>query len=132
MNEDDEVAAWIQAELDKEESIRKEGALRGARGEINAKVADSISASTSLDGILAERHKTHGDYTHQADVCQRLKRIIHSNTGLNKNPLTATQLDALEMIAMKMSRIVTGDPSHKDSWLDIAGYATLVANRIYK
>lgn len=89
-------------------------------------------AGRSVEEILLERRKTHGDYTHQADVCQRLKRIIHSNTGLNKNPLTATQLDALEMIAMKMSRIVTGDPNHKDSWVDIAGYATLVADRIVK
>ena len=130
MNEDDEVAAWIQAELDKEESIRKEGALRGARGEINAKVADSISASTSLDGILAERGKTHGDYLVQASVCQELKRIVRE--GPKWVNMEDHQRDSIEMILMKISRVVTGDPSHKDSWLDIAGYATLVANRIDK
>ena len=34
------------------------------------------------------------------------------------------------MIAVKISRILTGDPSHADNWHDIAGYATLVERRL--
>jgi hypothetical protein len=34
------------------------------------------------------------------------------------------------MICHKMARIMNGDPNYVDSWADIAGYATLVANRL--
>ena len=34
------------------------------------------------------------------------------------------------MIAMKMARIVCGNPYHKDSWDDIAGYATLISKEL--
>lgn len=140
MDENDEVNAWIEEQYAHKNAMRKDleafgvdpmtGGDWSEKGVYPEGHVTYTPDQTALPTILAERHKSHGDYTHQADVCQRLKRIIHSNTGLNKNPLTSTQLDALEMIAMKMSRIVAGDPNHKDSWVDIAGYATLVADRI--
>jgi hypothetical protein len=34
------------------------------------------------------------------------------------------------MILHKIARIVNGDPNWSDSWRDIAGYATLVADRL--
>lgn len=34
--------------------------------------------------------------------------------------------EALEMIQTKVGRILTGDPTHRDSWHDIAGYAVLI------
>jgi hypothetical protein len=34
------------------------------------------------------------------------------------------------MIASKIARIVVGDYDHIDSWVDIAGYAKLVADRL--
>ena len=34
------------------------------------------------------------------------------------------------MIAHKIGRILAGDPNHIDHWLDIAGYATLVAKEL--
>jgi hypothetical protein len=40
------------------------------------------------------------------------------------------QAEALEMIANKIARILNGDPDYADSWTDIAGYATLVAERL--
>lgn len=128
MNEDDEVAAWIQAELDKEESIRKECALRDAREEIKTKDADSMRTSTSLDGILAERGKTHGNYLIQSAVSQELKRLVRA--GPEWVNMEDHQRDAIEMILMKISRIVTGDSSHKDSWVDISGYSTLISNTL--
>ena len=33
---------------------------------------------------------------------------------------------AVRMIALKLARLTNGDPAHKDSWVDIAGYAMLV------
>jgi hypothetical protein len=36
----------------------------------------------------------------------------------------------LDMIFTKVGRILNGDSNHIDSWIDIAGYATLVADRL--
>ena len=40
------------------------------------------------------------------------------------------QLEALDMIVHKIARIVNGDPNYSDSWVDIAGYAKLVSDRL--
>jgi hypothetical protein len=44
--------------------------------------------------------------------------------------LNPVQMEALEMIAHKIARILNGNPDHHDHWHDIAGYATLVAERL--
>ena len=44
--------------------------------------------------------------------------------------LADDQREALEMIAHKIGRILNGDPDYDDSWVDIAGYAQLVADRL--
>lgn len=38
--------------------------------------------------------------------------------------------EALRIIANKIGRILNGDPEYDDNWRDIAGYATLVLDRI--
>ena len=44
--------------------------------------------------------------------------------------LSPDQAEALDMIAHKIARILNGDPNHHDHWHDIAGYATLIADRL--
>jgi len=44
--------------------------------------------------------------------------------------MDAGQRYAMFMFCAKMARLLNGDPNHKDSWHDIAGYATLVHDRI--
>jgi len=46
--------------------------------------------------------------------------------------LTDPQVTSLEMIALKVTRILQGDNNHVDSWRDIAGYAELAAIEIEK
>lgn len=71
--------------------------------------------------ILAERQATHGDFERCARLSQRIKSIIASAD----RGLTHQQREALEMIAVKMARILNGGQDHSDSWQDIAGYAHL-------
>lgn len=78
---------------------------------------------TSITATLDQRNATHGDYHDQAEMSQALQDTIR--TGANWRSLTKVQRDALIMISVKVSRILTGDPNHADSWHDIAGYATL-------
>ena len=82
----------------------------------------------SIEETLAERQKTHGDFITHAVISQHLKRTIHSYEGHQE--LDPDQLEALEMIAHKIARILNGNPNIHDHWYDIAGYATLVAERL--
>lgn len=84
--------------------------------------------------ILNERQSTHGDYSLNARISQMLKRQVRAGIALReKDPtalkLTDPQLESLEMICLKMGRIIAGDADTKDHWDDIAGYAKLVAER---
>lgn len=80
-----------------------------------------------IEETLAERHTTHGDYFDHARIAQNLKDMMRQEDGWLK--LNPEQREALEMIAHKIARALAGDPWHRDHWHDIAGYATLVANR---
>ncbi len=83
---------------------------------------------TDTNKLLAERGKTHGDYTINATVSQGIMDILQE--GPSYQHLTAVQRETLHMFAHKMARIVGGDPNEEDHWRDIAGYATLAADRL--
>jgi len=82
-----------------------------------------------IDALLAERGATHGDYTDHARITQRLKSVMHEELSWYAK-LTPTQRESLDMIAHKIGRILAGDPNHRDHWLDCAGYAQLVVQRL--
>lgn len=87
-----------------------------------------------IEEILAERAKTHGDYSDHATITQAIKWTMKSfnlkQTNLpGWNKLDPEQREALEMIAHKIGRILSGNNYFKDHWDDIAGYAKLVADR---
>lgn len=79
-----------------------------------------------IDKVLEERGPTHGDYRLQSQLNQEIQDAMRSKANW-KVKLRAEQRDALQMISVKMSRIVTGNPDEADHWDDIAGYATLVS-----
>lgn len=80
-----------------------------------------------IDDLLAARDSSHGDYNETARLIQQLKAVMHQEKGWQD--LNAPQKEALDMVATKIGRILCGDQNFKDSWDDIAGYATLIANR---
>ena len=80
-----------------------------------------------INSTLEERGKRYGKFVNHARISQNLKEaMIDGNWG----DLAADQKEALEMIVHKIARILNGDPDYDDSWHDIAGYATLVAERV--
>ena len=87
-------------------------------------------ADTDVDAILDERATTYGSFISVALFAQEMKELIRSALDEQNAGLQADHQEALDMIASKIARIIIGDPHHTDSWLDIAGYATLVADRI--
>lgn len=83
---------------------------------------------TALSELLAERESRYGNFIMHAQITQDLKLIMAACRGWSK--LSFDQKESLEMIAHKIGRILNGDPNYEDSWRDIAGYATLVADRL--
>ena len=84
-------------------------------------------ADNDVDAILDERATTYGSFEDVAGFAQEMKNAIRM---CNNSELDDDQIEALDMIASKIARIVNGNPNHIDSWIDIAGYATLVADRL--
>lgn len=87
--------------------------------------------TTDVDATLAERGSRYGKFKDHAKITQELKQAIfrHLDT-VSKVELSDDQQEAIEMICHKIGRIVNGDPDYADSWIDIAGYAKLVADRL--
>ena len=83
---------------------------------------------TDIAATLTERGSRYGVFMDHAIITQTLKDVM------TRTPkwvgLADDQKEALEMIAHKIGRILNGDPNYDDSWVDIAGYAKLVADRL--
>lgn len=89
-------------------------------------MSNAEKKETNIEAILTERGNRYGPFSGHAKITQLLQRDMRSCIGWNN--LSAPQKEALEMIAHKIGRILNGDPDYDDSWVDIAGYATLVAD----
>ena len=81
----------------------------------------------SIEKTLKQRQKTYGEFATHAKISQELKAVLWKYDYQNLAP---DQCEALEMICHKIARILNGDPDYFDSWHDVAGYSTLVADRL--
>lgn len=80
------------------------------------------------DPLLAARGARYGAFADNAAISQALKAQMRQTPRWSA--LDPDMKEALEMVAHKISRILAGDPHYDDSWVDIAGYATRVADRL--
>ena len=74
-------------------------------------------AQEAMEIIYGDREKTHGDPARNLDAIADMWTAI---TGKRIPPSGV----CLMMIALKVTR-AANDPSHRDHWLDIVGYALL-------
>ena len=81
-----------------------------------------------VEQVLAERGEDYGDYASKAQFIQGVKHLMRSSPSWQA--MDADMRESMEMIAHKMGRTLYGNPTHKDNFLDIAGYAKLVADRL--
>lgn len=84
----------------------------------------------NITDTLIERGKRYGVFTGHAQITQDLKTTIRQHLEKRNKALADDQQEALDMICHKVGRIVNGDANYDDSWVDIAGYAKLVADRL--
>jgi Domain of unknown function (DUF6378) len=87
----------------------------------------SIEAQ-SIEGLLADRGRTHGSFASNAQLSQHMKELFRSSP--NWSALTDTHKEALDVIALKLSRILSGQAEFADHWLDIQGYAALALKEL--
>jgi hypothetical protein len=85
---------------------------------------------TSVDSTLDTRAQSYGKFKDGAALMQAIKRSMAEHAARHNKAFADDQWEALEMIVHKIGRIVNGNPDVVDHWVDIAGYATLVADRL--
>lgn len=83
-----------------------------------------------INDTLVERGNRYGKFIDNAEIAQHLKRYIRLQPSYDL--LAADQREALDNICIKMSRILSQgtDPEYVDNWVDMAGYASLVVDRL--
>lgn len=85
---------------------------------------------TDVDAVLDSRAQDYGKFIEGAEIMQMLKRLVHNHIDQRNKQLAFDQREALDMIIHKIGRIINGNPDKVDNWVDIAGYAKLVADRL--
>lgn len=83
-----------------------------------------------VDEVLDTRATQYGTFKDGAELMQSIKRTLAAHAQKHEKTFADDQWEALEMIVHKIARIVNGNPDNHDSWVDIAGYAMLVADRL--
>ena len=84
----------------------------------------------SVNTLLQERALQYGTFVSLAKTAQEFKSVLYRELGARNKRLADDQSESLDMIFHKIARIINGNADHIDSWADIAGYATLVAERL--
>jgi hypothetical protein len=84
-----------------------------------------------LNEILEQRGQRYGKFVDVAKATTAIQEALYEQMDMEKvNMLKPDQFIALDMICQKMARIAVGDADYLDNWIDIAGYAQLVADRL--
>lgn len=141
-------AEWVSAMIatsnasvkDKVTSTTEEQNPNGMNAEERAEFMRQVAAQPRLrmqraapegiDATLAERGTKYGKFADHAAVTYKLKNVLREHSGVHGKSYAYDQAEALDMICHKLGRIVNGDADYADSWVDIAGYAKLVADRL--
>jgi hypothetical protein len=79
----------------------------------------------SIDATLAQRGEQYSDNWVSYMALKKAAEIHKTST------LTDQQQYCIDMMLMKVSRILRGDPNKPDTWHDIEGYARLGKPIIY-
>ena len=88
---------------------------------------DQYAEIEKVRQTLNQRQEQYGSFEDVAMLTEQMVDVMRKGYY---EKLAYNQKMALYMICSKMARIVNGNPNHKDSWHDIAGYATLIDNEL--
>jgi hypothetical protein len=89
-----------------------------------------VERSTDVDCVIDMRGLDYGKFKDGAALMQGIKRQMAEHAQKHDKLFADDQWEALEMIVHKIGRIVNGNPDAVDHWIDIAGYAKLISDRL--
>lgn len=89
-------------------------------------LSDLIEQPTERDVVqlTSERQQTHGDFRSNARISQLIKSCFRACEHWQH--LDDTEKEAMDMIALKFSRVLSGKSLERQHWEDVEGYARLV------
>lgn len=90
---------------------------------------------SNVEETIKDRHEKYGSFREFSEKLYKLKDTAYrcGDKGVTTyNHLGVVHLEGLNMIFIKIARILTGDPDLIDNWHDIAGYARLVEIELIK
>lgn len=76
-----------------------------------------------VGALISTRQSTHGDFRTNARMSQKLKAVVRSYEGWEH--LDDVEKESIDMICLKLSRIISGKSLEKQHWEDVEGYARL-------
>ena len=126
------VTSLNESTKDKVSGLTPEQTAEKVFGATQGRVRNAFSEETpvGIDATLAERGTKYGKFIDQAAVTYKLKNVLREHSSNHSKSYSYDQAEALDMICVKLGRIVNGDSDYADSWVDIAGYAKLVSDRL--
>jgi hypothetical protein len=86
---------------------------------------EHMTQPSSIDTTIPNRDHQHGGIDAVGEISQNLKQGMRRS--LNWGKLTSGEREALDMLAHKVARILSGaDPHDPEHWEDLAGYPMAV------
>ena len=76
-----------------------------------------------VEEVIQDRRQTHGNFRDNARLSQMLKATMRATVSWEY--LDDVEKESLDMIALKISRVLSGQSLEKQHWEDIEGYAHL-------
>ena len=114
----------------KPEDFIREGLKQGVLQYDDERDFTGEGQETDIDETLDARAQDYGKFKDGAALMQAMKRTLADHALRHNKTFADDQWEALEMIVHKIGRIVNGNPDKVDHWVDIAGYAKLIADRL--
>jgi hypothetical protein len=102
------------------------GATRGTKELKMSSLDISLLGQPAIEKLLSDRATTHGSFARNAEYSQELKRVFRSSIGWEY--LDMRQREALDCVALKLSRILSSKAINIDAWIDLQGYAALAVH----
>lgn len=115
------------------DNYRESDMLHAQTSNFQATDPNTDASEPLVNTILAERGKRYGSFAANSQYAQQLIAVIEdAQIERTKQDtydlLQPHHVNALHMIAQKISRILSGDANYADNWDDIAGFAQLGKN----
>lgn len=83
-----------------------------------------------IDDLLKDRGSRYGDFGVQSQTAQAIREAFKDS--LNWEVLPPYMREGLDLVAVKISRMLCGDFMYMDNVVDIIGYMTLVKTEMEK